>query len=73
MQVLSRRHTLGQNGRFPDVLICLTDVRGGRENFVLRTPGRKIRPENFHIDMKYVVVSKSRPNSTYYGRSLPSG
>ena len=31
------------------------------------------RPENFHMGPKYVVLSTSRPNATYYGRPLPSG
>ena len=32
----------------------------------------KGRPENVHTGSKKVVLSTSRPNSTYYGRPLPN-
>ena len=44
-----------------------------RKSYVLRTSERKRTPGQIHMGPKYVVLSKSRPNATYYWLHLPSG
>ena len=79
-RTLSGRSTLGPYESFPDVLIRRgrrKDINVASESDVPITfYGRrdvKGRPENFHTGLKKVVLSTSRPNATYYRRTLPSG